>query len=109
MNNPRLNQLLEMYDENVSDSFIIFAIAKEYEKEDQLDKALEFYLDLKKKNKDYIGLYYHLAHLYEKLDDPDMALGIFNEGIKLATDQNDNHALSELKNAKLNLELEYGL
>jgi len=109
MNNPRLNQLLEMYDENVTDSFLLFALAKEYEKEDHLDKALEFYLDLKNKDKDYIGLYYHLAHLYEKLDDPDIALNIFNEGIELANKQNDMHALSELKNAKMNLELEYGL
>ena len=105
----RLQQLLEMYTENSNDSFILFALAKEYEQLDQIEHALKHYEELRQKDKDYVGLYFHYAHLYVQLEDVENALKIYNEGIQTAVSQNDLHALSELKNAKLNFEMEFGL
>ena len=39
MNESRLNKLLEFYNSEGSDSFIIFAVAKEYENFERFDKA----------------------------------------------------------------------
>ncbi len=106
MNESRLNKLLEFYNSEGSDSFIIFAVAKEYENFERFDKALEFYLELKQKDPDYIGLYYHLAKLYEELEKRELALTTYDEGLALAKKLRDFHALSELNNAKMNYEME---
>ena len=105
MDQSRLNRLLEYYQSESSDAFIIFAIAKEYENSERFDKALDFYLELKKKDPEYIGLYYHLAKLYEILDKTDLAMETYEAGLNLAKKLKDFHALSELNNAKMNLEI----
>jgi tetratricopeptide (TPR) repeat protein len=109
MDNSRLEQLLNYYGSNQANAFIIFAIAKEYEKRQDWEKALHYYLELRDKHSDYVGLYYHLAKLYEEFGHADKALNTYLDGIKVAEQQSDLHALSELKNAKMNLELEEGL
>ena len=109
MDNSRLQQLLNFYEQGSDDAFILFAIAKEYEKAYDLKSALSYYLELKTRHKEYVGLYYHLAKLYEEIEQVEMALQTYKKGINVAESQKDLHALSELKNAKLNLELEEGL
>jgi tetratricopeptide (TPR) repeat protein len=106
MSKNRLNQLLALLEESPSDSFILFALAKEYEKLADLDQALAYYLKLLKEDAAYIGTYYHLGKLYEKLEAAEQALDIYEKGITLAKQIQDQHALSELMNVKLNLELE---
>ena len=108
MDSDRLNTLLNYHKNDPQDSFILFALAKEYETLDQLDLALKYYLKLYKNDPEYIGLYYHLAKLYEMLEEDIRALETYNDGIELAKKQKDFHALSELNNAKINLELEMG-
>lgn len=109
MNNPRLDKLLTLFDEKNPDDFLLFALAKEYENGDDLDTALEYYQRLKTHNPEYVGLYYHLAKLYEQQELFEEALDIYKEGMAVAKTQGDQHALAELSNAKLNLELEEGL
>ncbi|KXK40039.1 MAG: tetratricopeptide repeat protein [Saprospiraceae bacterium] len=106
MNTDRLNTLLSMYNEDPEDSFVRFALAKEYEKLGDINKALQHYVELKSVDPDYVGLYYHLAKVYEEMEEYEKALQIYEEGIKVAARQKDFHAVSELNNAKVNLELE---
>jgi hypothetical protein len=54
----------------------------------------------------YVGMYYHLGKLYEKMGEPELALEAYTAGINVAKKIPDFHALSELNNAKLNLEME---
>ena len=105
MDNLRLNQLIEYLENDPKDSFLTFAVAKEYETANQLDKALKYYLQLKANDPEYIGLYYHLAKLYEMIQEERLALQIYEDGLELAKKLKDFHALSELNNAKMNLEL----
>lgn len=105
MSTDRLNKLLQFIKESPNDSFLIFAIAKEYEKQGQREQAQSRYLELYKKDPDYVGLYYHLAKFYEQGDKNIQALKIYEEGIILAKSLGDFHALSELNNAKMNLEI----
>jgi predicted Zn-dependent protease len=106
MNKDRLNQLLGMLEDDPKDSFLRYAVAKEYENGELNQEALEEYLTIKKNDPDYVGMYYHLAKLYEKLENVDLAIQTYTEGINVAKRLSDFHALSELNSAKMNLEME---
>ncbi|MEN0003297.1 MAG: tetratricopeptide repeat protein [Bacteroidota bacterium] len=103
MANNRLNQLLQFAEENPQDSFILFALAKEYEKLQQPQKALAHYLQLTQQDPNYVGTYYHLGKLYEQQEEFHTAFFTYKKGMEIARAQGDQHALSELAGAKLNL------
>ncbi len=107
MTSNRLNQLLNFLGESPNDSFILFAIAKEYEKYDERKMAFEYYLKLKQTDPKYVGLYYHLGKLYEKDAAYDAALVAYKEGIAVAKSAGDRHALGELSEAKMILEEDF--
>jgi tetratricopeptide (TPR) repeat protein len=102
----RLETLLQMLQDDPNDAFIIFAVAKEYEKLNLTNKAIETYVQLRQDHPDYIGLYYHLGKLYEEIGNTTSALDTYEEGIQVGKKQSDFHAISELNNAKVNLEME---
>ena len=102
----RLESLKNLLAEEPNDGFLLFAVAKEYESSGSLDEALIHYEKLRSVNPDYVGLYYHLAALYQEMDELEKALIIYDTGIEIATGLHDLHALSELKGAKMNLEME---
>lgn len=97
----RLKLLQSMLEKNPTDSFLLFAIAKEYEGLGENKAALDFFLNLKKNQPDYVGLYYHLGKLYEKNDVIEKAFFTYKEGMEVAKKAGDQHALSELAGAKL--------
>lgn len=99
----RLNQLQTLLAESPNDSFLLFAIAKEYEKAAEQEQALQQYLLLKEHHPDYVGLYYHLGKLYEQLNNPAQAFHTYKAGMNVARKLGDQHALSELAGAKLSL------
>ncbi|MEL6834138.1 MAG: tetratricopeptide repeat protein [Bacteroidota bacterium] len=103
MSSSRLKQLLNFYNDSPGDTFILFALAKEYEKLNQQQTALEHYLKLYETDPNYIGLYYHLGKLYEALSEERKAWNTYTEGIQRATQLGDQHARSELAGARLNL------
>lgn len=105
MENNRIDSLLAFLKDDPEDSFVRFALAKEYEKLGTLKKALDTYLELKEIDPGYVGLYYHLGGLYEVLSEKKKALATYEEGIGIAKKLADFHSLSELHNAKTNLEV----
>ncbi len=109
MQQNRLQQLLNLLEASPNDSFLTFAIAKEYEKSGDDPSALTWYQKLKQTNPDYVGCYYHLAKLLERQEQFEEALEVYQTGMTTAKKLGDQHAFSELSNAKLNLELEEGL
>ena len=102
----RLEQLFGFLAANPKESFVLFAIAKEYEKADNTEKALEYYLKIQEFDEKYVGLYYHLGKLYEKMQRTSDAILTYNQGIKIAQAAGDRHAWSELAGAKMNVEEE---
>ena len=98
MNDLRLKQLIEFYNEDPNDPFIIYALANEY-KSFNPKKALYYFELLLKKFPNYVPTYYHLAQLYLILGNDDLAKSIFESGISIATKMNDDLALREIKNA----------
>ncbi len=101
----RLNQLLVLAKESPEEPFIQYAIAKEWENLGETEAALEVYQKLVIEHRNYTGTYYHFGKLLEGIGMAQEALLIYHEGIKVCAETNDQHALSELKNAKTNLEL----
>jgi len=99
MESNRLQQLLDFLENSPGDAFISFAIAKEYEGLGQLDKSLTAYEALVKSQPDYVGTYYHLGKLYEKLEKFDAAETTFTTGISIAKAAGDKHAAGELQGA----------
>jgi tetratricopeptide (TPR) repeat protein len=99
MNNQRIQRLLEMLLEEPNDSFLLYALATEYLKLHDNQKALFYYLETVNSNEEYVGVYYHLAKLYEALNENERALATYQKVMKIARKIGDNHAFSELQSA----------
>ncbi len=100
----RLNALLEFHREDPEDPFTRFALAQEYAKLGDEKQALSYYEGLVDDQPDYVGTYYHLGKLYEKLDRNDEARATYRTGMAIAQQQSDFHARAELNDALLQLE-----
>lgn len=105
----RLEKLQEFLKESPSDPFLKYAIATEILKLGNEKEAAEHFYKLVESDPDYVGTYYHLGKLLEKLDDEKEALRIYEQGIQVATKMRDSNALRELRQAHQELvdELEY--
>jgi tetratricopeptide (TPR) repeat protein len=93
----RLDKLLEFIKNEPNDEFLKYALATEYLRLNQTDKALEFYEDLVTNHPNYTGTYYHLGKLYEALNRTEDAVVIYETGMKITKEKRDNHAFSELQ------------
>lgn len=92
----RLERLHEFLENEPNDAFLKYALATEYLRLNNQEKALWFYLDLVNKHADYVGTYYHLGKLYELMGKQQDALNIYENGIAVAKKIKDQHALNEL-------------
>lgn len=101
----RIQKLEAIVVQNPQDTFALFALAKEYEKISEIENAIKILENLLFIDKNYLGAYYHLGKLYEKNDEVKKALNIYKAGISVAQEQKNTHTLSELRNAKMNLEV----
>jgi len=82
----RIEQLLEFLKESPNDNFLRYALAQEYVKAGQKETGYEYYLGLINDAPDYVATYYHCIEIAQKIG--------------------DQHSLSELQSAKLELEME---
>ncbi len=97
MQTGRLEKLLEFIANEPEDPFLKYALATEYLRLNQSDKALTYYEDLINNHPNYIGTYYHLGKLYEALNRKQDAINTYQTGMKITREQRDNHAFSELQ------------
>ena len=93
----RLDKLLEFIKNEPDDEFLKYALATEYLRLNQADKALSYYEDLVNNHPDYTGTYYHLGKLYEALNRKEDAIATYETGMKITKEKRDNHAFSELQ------------
>lgn len=104
--NSRIKELAKAVQENPEDSFYKFTLALEMIKFGSLNKAKILFEDIRTKDPDYVGVYYHLGKLYEQLGEIEKALNTFKDGKIVAEKLKDQHTLSELSAALFQLELE---
>lgn len=99
MQNNRLSKLLEFLSDDSNDPFVLYAIATEYNAINDTKNAFHYYLKLIEEHPDYVGTYYHLGKLYEKGNNKERAIEIYQTGMLKARAKRDMHSLSELQGA----------
>jgi len=93
----RLEKILEFSKNEPEDPFLKYALATEYLRLGETDRALNYFENLVTHHPDYNGTYYHLGKLYEALGRKQDAINTYEAGMKVTREQRDNHALSELQ------------
>jgi Tfp pilus assembly protein PilF len=95
----RVQRLLEFLQANPKDNFLRHALALEYIKEGKEIEAKELFENILTESPTYVGSYYHLAKLLEKLGNTTAAIEWYEKGMKAAKEQKDQHAYNELQAA----------
>ena len=95
----RIEKILEFLNQQPKDCFLRHALALEYIKIGEDSKARDLFVEILTDAPDYIGSYYHLAKLLEKLEHTDLAINWYEKGMEAAKKAKDNHAYNELQAA----------
>ncbi|GAA4469406.1 hypothetical protein GCM10023189_56380 [Nibrella saemangeumensis] len=98
MNNDRIQQLLRFVQEQPEDPFNVYALAMEYRGEDP-GQALHYFEKLLTEHPGYLATYYHAAELYEEMGDRPKASMLYQRGLELARDQQNQKTFDELNRA----------
>jgi tetratricopeptide (TPR) repeat protein len=97
----RIPQLLAFLEEDPANAFLRFALAMEYVKADRLEEARTQFEELLRDDPSYVGAYYHLGKLYERLGRKADAIETYRTGIQQADLAREQHFKSELQAALL--------
>lgn len=100
----RIEKLLEYMKTADKDSFLQHALALEYVKIGEDEKARSLFNELLLREPTYVGSYYHLGKLLERAGDFDKAIRIYKRGMEEARKAGDNHAYNELMAALEDIE-----
>ncbi|MFY9311118.1 MAG: tetratricopeptide repeat protein [Bacteroidia bacterium] len=103
MMTSRILSIQEMLEKEPGDSFLRYALALEYSKED-ISKAIELLEELLAKDPNYLGAYYQLGKYYEQNGNTSKAADCYTKGITIAKAQNNRKTLGELNEALLMLD-----
>jgi Tfp pilus assembly protein PilF len=95
----RIEKIKEMLLANPADSFLNHALALEYMKLGNDAEAKQLFEALLLKNPGYVGSYYHLGKLLERMGDEKEAITCYEKGMHMAKEKGDQHAFGELKGA----------
>jgi len=99
MAGDRILQISELLEKNPGDDFLNHALALEYLKARESVKAKDCFVRILERNPQYVGSYYHLALLLDRLGDREAAIRYFEQGMQVAKELGDPHALNELRSA----------
>ena len=103
MENARIAQLLEFLKSEPDDSFLNYALAIEYVGQGNDGDAKALFEKVKNHDESYVATYYHLGKLYEREQNLNEAIVTYKQGINIAQQKGDRHALSELKGALMEI------
>lgn len=97
--NTRIEQIREFLKEDPQDSFLRYALALEYVKINELEKAIKVILKLIEDEPNYIASYYQLGKLYEAIGQVDNALETYANGMEKSKNDTNRKTYLELKEA----------
>ncbi len=105
MNSDRISLLKQFISEEPTNPFNKYALAMEYYDSRPKD-SLEILLALLKDHPDYLPTYFKAAHLLWEEEKWEEADATFRKGAKLASEQDDQKALLELRSAYQNFQFD---
>lgn len=100
----RIEKLLDYMKTAGKDSFLQHALALEYIKIGEDEEARKLFNELLLREPTYIGSYYHLGKLLERVGDFDKAIRIYKRGMEEAKKAGDDHSYNELQGALEDIE-----
>jgi Tfp pilus assembly protein PilF len=100
----RLQQIEGMLREDPNDPFLNYALALEYAKINEVEKAIVLIETILNKDENYLGAYYKLGKYYEETLQTEKAVAIYQKGIEIAEKQKNKKAQGELNEALQMLE-----
>ncbi|MGH2563066.1 MAG: tetratricopeptide repeat protein [Ginsengibacter sp.] len=95
----RIEKLKEFMKTSGKDSFLQHALALEYIRAGHDKEAVKLFDEILKREPTYIGSYYHLGKVLEKMGDNANALIVYERGMEVAKEVNDRHSYKELQTA----------
>jgi tetratricopeptide (TPR) repeat protein len=95
----RLEQLQKMLEKQPNDSFLLYGIAMEYKKSDQLDDALKMLSKVSEVDPGHGYAWFQAGQIQESRGDLAAAKSAYQAGIVAAAKSGDSHARSELEGA----------
>ena len=95
----RIEKLKEMLKSSPDDSFLKHALALELVKKGEDVYARTLFESILENEPEYVGSYYHLARLLERMDEIKSAIEVYEKGMTECRKINDRHALNELQMA----------
>ena len=100
----RIDQLKEFLKATPNDAFLQHALALEHVKKGEEQDAKILFENIINKEPGYVGSYYHLGKLLERINDNAAAVAVYQNGMKEAKLAKDNHSYNELQAALEDLE-----
>lgn len=95
----RIEKLKEFLQASPGDSFLQHALALEYIKAGDDAQARELFESILNREPGYVGTYYHMAKLQERLGETDKAVQVYKKGMEEAKKAGENLAYNELQSA----------
>ena len=80
----RIEHISEMLLDKPADTFLLFALAKEYDAIGEIPKAIEHYDRVIDLDEQYVGAYYHQAELLHRSGNVSRAIEIGEKGLEVA-------------------------
>ena len=100
----KIDQLKEFLKAAPNDSFLQHALALEFIKVGDEQAAKLLFENILANEPGYVGSYYHLGKLLERINNNQAAITVYQTGMKEAKLAKDNHSYNELQGALEDLE-----
>ena len=95
----KIDTLKNFLKDSPNDNFLQHALALEYIKSGKDTEARILFETILTRDPQYIGSYYHLAKLLERIGETDEAIKTYETGMMASKKAGDNHAYNELRAA----------
>lgn len=100
----RIEKLIAFIEATPNDSFLQHALALEYIKIGNDLNAEKLFTEILDREPGYVGSYYHLGKLLERIGNNEKAGEMYTLGMAAAKQAGDNHSCNELQAALEDLE-----
>ena len=94
----RLSTLLKMLNDNPDDVFLMYAVALEQAKTDPTE-GVNAFRKIIDAHPGYLPTYYQLGKLLEELNETDQAIAVYQNGMTVAKEQDNQKTYGELRSA----------